>query len=43
MLKITILLDKLLSKHLRISGNKINRFDIDSGKKITRKSKKLKS
>ena len=43
MLKTTILLERLISKQLKICNNKINGFSIISNKKIAKKSEKLKS
>ena len=41
MLKITILLEKLTFRQLRVSNNKVDRFDIDKNKEIIRKSENL--
>ena len=40
-LKMTILLERLIPKQLRVDNNKVNRFDISDGKKIAKKSRKL--
>ena len=41
MLKITVLLEKLIPKQLRVSDDEVNRFDVGSGKEIAKKSGKL--
>ena len=42
-LQITIAPEKLISKLLKVGADKLNRFDVDSDKKIAKKSKKSKS
>ena len=43
MLKIIISLERLILEQLEIYNNKIDKFDISSSEKITKKSKKSKN